>query len=164
MKATVLSNLGERTYVLVFGSGDEVMAGLSAFAEEHHLGASRFTAIGAFSDVILGFFNWERKNYDMIPIRNQLEVLSLVGDIVIEGDKPKVHAHAVVGKADGTAHGGHLLEAHVLPTLEVVLTESPKHLVRTVDRESGLALIDLGTSPSKPKRHSDTLMGLIHDT
>jgi predicted DNA-binding protein with PD1-like motif len=50
----------------------------------------------------------------------------------------------VVGKADGTAHGGHILEAHVWPTLEVVLTESPKHLRRKIDLETGLALIDLG--------------------
>jgi predicted DNA-binding protein with PD1-like motif len=35
-------------------------------------------------------------------------VLSLVGDITVENDKPKVHAHVVVGKADATAHGGHV--------------------------------------------------------
>jgi predicted DNA-binding protein with PD1-like motif len=37
--------------------------------------------------------------------------------------------------------GGHLLEAHVRPTLEVVLTESPRHLHKRKDPESGLALI-----------------------
>jgi uncharacterized protein len=72
-------------------------------------------------------------------------VLSLVGDIALKDDGPQVHAHVVLGKADGTAHGGHVLEAHVWPTLEVVLTESPKHLHRKFDPETGLALIDAGT-------------------
>jgi predicted DNA-binding protein with PD1-like motif len=52
-----------------------------------------------------------------------------------------LHAHVVVGKADGTAHGGHLLAAVVRPTLEVILVESPRHLQRRHDAETGLALI-----------------------
>ena len=91
----------------------------------------------------LGFFERERKDYKRITIDEQVEVLSLVGDIALEGDKPKVHAHVVIGKADGTAHGGHLLEARVWPTLEVILTESPEHLRRKADKETGLALIRL---------------------
>jgi uncharacterized protein len=66
-------------------------------------------------------------------------------DIALKDDGPQVHAHVVLGKADGSAHGGHVLEAHVWPTLEVVLTESPKHLHRKFDPETGLALIDVGT-------------------
>ena len=54
-----------------------------------------------------------------------------------------MHTHVVVSKADGTAHGGHLLEAHVRPTLEVIITESPTHLHRRSDPETGLALIRL---------------------
>ena len=103
MKATVLSELGEKTYVLVFVSGDEVMAGLTAFAEREHMSASHFTAIGALSDATLGWFSWEEKRYRKIPIRERVEVLSLAGDIVLDQKKPKVHAHIVLGKSDGTA-------------------------------------------------------------
>ena len=78
-----------------------------------------------------------------VEISEQVEVLSLVGDIALNKGKPKVHAHVVVGKSDGTAHGGHLLEAHVRPTLEVIVVESPEHIVRRTDSETGLALIDL---------------------
>jgi predicted DNA-binding protein with PD1-like motif len=52
-----------------------------------------------------------------------------------------IHAHTVVGKRDGTAHGGHVLKAHVDPTLEVFLIESPSDLKRKKDERSGLALI-----------------------
>jgi len=68
-------------------------------------------------------------------------VLSLLGDIALADGKPKLHAHVVLGKRDGSAHGGHLLEAHVRPTLEVILTESPSHLERVHDPETGLPLI-----------------------
>lgn len=143
MKSKLINDAPKKTWALVFDKGDEVIAGLKNFAREKNLSASQFTAIGAFSDLTLGFFVLEKKNYNHIPIREQVEVLSLIGDITQSDKGPKIHAHVVVGKSDGTAHGGHLVEAHVMPTLEVILTESPAHLRRTHDPETDLALIDL---------------------
>jgi uncharacterized protein len=137
---------GERTFAVIFDKNDEVMAGLTAFIRDHNVTAGRFTAIGAFRELTLGFFDWEKKQYQKIPIREQVEVLSLVGDIALKDEQPTLHAHVVVGKADGTAHGGHLMEGYVRPTLEVMLVESPNFLRRTHDEESGLALIDIGAS------------------
>jgi predicted DNA-binding protein with PD1-like motif len=101
------------------------VACLTAFAKEHRLSASQFTALGAFRDCVLGYFDWEKKDYARISIEEQVEVLALVGDIALNDGEPKLHPHVVVGKSDGTAHGGHLLEAHVRPTLEVIITERP---------------------------------------
>lgn len=141
MHSKILSETGERTFALIFQSGEEALFGLTRFAEDQNLTASRFTAIGAFSDVVLGYFNWEKKDYDHISVSEQVEVLSLIGDVALEGMRPKVHAHVVLGLRDGSARGGHLLTAHVRPTLEVILTESPTYLTRVFDRESGLPLI-----------------------
>ena len=134
---------GERTFALIFEMGDEVMSNLINFAEKNKLGGSRISAIGAFRDVTLGYFDWEKKDYQKIPVHEQVEVLSLLGDVALEDDEPKVHAHVVVGRSDGSTRGGHLIEAHVRPTLEVILIESPEHLRKQVDPESGLALIRL---------------------
>jgi predicted DNA-binding protein with PD1-like motif len=134
---------GEKTFALVFDTGDEVMSNLVEFAGSNKLGAARLTAIGAFSEVTLGYFDWEKKDYKKIPVREQVEVLSLIGDVALKDGEPKVHAHVVVGRSDGTTMGGHLIEARVRPTLEVILTESPAHLQKQVDEESGLALIRL---------------------
>jgi uncharacterized protein len=133
---------GDR-WALVFDKGDEPMAELERFAGQHELSAASFTGIGAFEEVVLGYFDRERKEYEEIPLREQVEVLSLAGDVAIDEGKPKVHAHVVVGKRDGTAHGGHLLRGRVWPTLEVVLTEAPAELRKSHDPETGLALIDL---------------------
>ena len=127
-------------------SGDEVMSTLTNFAKSEGLGGSHFKAIGALSDVTLGFFDWQTKDYARIEMNEQVEVLSLLGDVTLDDGEPRIHAHIVVGRADGSAHGGHLLEAHVRPTLEIVLIETPSLLRRTHDAASGLALINLEAS------------------
>ena len=142
MKSTLLDATGSRTWVVIFDKGDEPVAGLTGFAKAQKLGAAHFTAIGAFSDVTLGYFDRAKRDYKKIPLHEQVEVLSLLGDVALDKGEPKVHAHVVVGRADGEARGGHLLEAHVWPTLEVVLVESPRHLRKRHDPETGLALID----------------------
>ena len=130
------------TYVLIFDTGDEIVSNLKTFAKEHRLAGSSFKAIGALSDAKVGWFNWEMKKYETAAeIHEQIEVLSLIGDIALKDGDPEIHAHMVVGKRDGTAHGGHLQEAHVRPTLEMILTESPVALQKRHDPESGLALI-----------------------
>jgi uncharacterized protein len=134
---------GERTFVLVFETGDEAFSGLVGFAKEKKVAAARFTAIGAFRDVTLGYFDWQTKKYEKIPVSDQVEMLSLIGDVAVSDGKPAVHAHVVVGCSDGSTRGGHLLQAHVRPTLEVIIVESPAHLQKRHDPESGLALIAL---------------------
>jgi predicted DNA-binding protein with PD1-like motif len=143
MRVKVLSEGDERTFALIFEKGEAVMDTLTAFSREHSLTGSRLSGIGALSDVTLGYFDRAKKTYTEIPLHEQVEVLSLVGNIVLQNGQPKVHAHVVVGKRDGTAHGGHLLEARVYPTLEVMLIESPNFLRRTFDPETGLALLTM---------------------
>jgi len=141
MKSKLLIKI-PKTFVLVFDKGDEVTAILLGFARENQLKASYFTALGSFSDAVLGFFERERKDYKRIEMQEQVEVMSLFGNIARdESGAHKLHAHVVVGKSDGSAHGGHLLKAHVWPTLELFLTETAEQLQRKVDEETNLALI-----------------------
>jgi hypothetical protein len=137
---------GERVFALIFEIGEDPMQDLLEFARQQNLAASHFTGIGAFSEATLAYFDWQRKDYLDIPVREQVEVLVLTGDITLEKREPKVHAHVVLGNRDGSAHGGHLRWARVRPTLEIVLTESSAHLRRRMDPASGLALIDLDAS------------------
>jgi uncharacterized protein len=133
-----------KTFVLIFETGDQLASGLKRFAKEQKLAGSSFTAIGAFSAVKLAWFNWETKKYEpSVELNEQVELLSMIGDIALKDGEPQVHAHVVVGRRDGTAHGGHLMEATVRPTCELVLRESPVHLQKQVDAGSGLALIRL---------------------
>jgi uncharacterized protein len=135
---------GQTTYLLVFDPEEEVVEGLTRFAREHDVAAAHLTAIGALRQATLGFFEIERKEYRKVPIDEQVELLSMTGNIALDDkEQPKLHAHVVLGKRDGSTVGGHLLEGRVRPTLEVVLVESPPHLRRRERPEIGLALIDL---------------------
>jgi hypothetical protein len=131
-----------RIYVIVLETGDELLSSLNGFALTKRLASSSFKAIGALSSVELGWFNWESKKYQTaVKLDEQVELLSVIGDIALKDSEPQVHAHLVIGRQDGTAHGGHLLSATVRPTCEIVVTESPRHLQKEIDPESGLALI-----------------------
>lgn len=143
MKVRLLNEHGGlRTFALVLETGDEAMASITSFAQERELRATQFTAIGAFSRAVVAYFDWTTREYRNIPIHEQVEVLSLVGDVTLDNGTPKVHAHVVIGKSDATAHGGHLVEGVVRPTLEILLTETPVYLTRRFDPQSGLALVD----------------------
>ena len=132
---------GLRTFAVIFQNGDEPMSGLLDFANAKGLTGARITAIGAFENATLAYFDWEAKEYREIPVKEQVEVLSMLGDIALNDDEPVVHVHAVLGRRDGSTIGGHLKAAHVRPTLEVIIDEQPEYLRKFRDRESGLALI-----------------------
>lgn len=136
---------GLKTFALVFDKDDDVQRLLLDFAAHNKIMGASISAIGAFSRVTLGYFDRTKKDYVKIPIAEQVEVVSFLGNIARAGDEAKLHAHVVVGKADGTAHGGHFLDGRVWPTLEMIVTETPAYLRRVHDPATGLALIDLSS-------------------
>ena len=80
--------------------------------------------------------------FRVIPVEQQVEVASLVGDIALLDGKPMVHMHCVVALPDGTTRGGHILDAHVSPLLEVFVTTDPTPLLKKRNPGTGLTLID----------------------
>jgi uncharacterized protein len=134
---------GQRTFSVVLATGDEVVKSIKEFADDNKLGAAEFVAIGAFEDAVLGYFDWAARDYVRNGVHEQVEVASLTGDVALAPDGSRsVHIHCVLGRRDGAALAGHLLEARVRPTLEIVLAESPRHLRKRYDPESRLALIE----------------------
>lgn len=147
MRSQMVNDQMLQTYVVIFDVDDptEVIAGLTNFARQHAITAAQVTAIGQFTHATLGFYDNQRKEYLPIEIAENVEVLSLLGDIAhdVQQDAPKVHLHAIVGLRDGSTRGGHLLSAQVGVTLEVVVNVLPARLERVANEEVGLALIRL---------------------
>jgi len=143
MKVELL-NPGEVTkqYAVIFYQGDEAFSGLLEFAEKYHVTSAHFTAIGAMNGATLGYFDPQRKMYKEIPVSGQHEVIGMSGDIALYQGRPAVHTHMVVGNPDGTTLGGHVLAAHVSPTLEVIVTEDPVTMQKRFDPATSLTLID----------------------
>jgi predicted DNA-binding protein with PD1-like motif len=139
-----LLNPGEskKQYAVIFYQGDEAFSGLQEFAEKYRVASAHFTAVGALSGATLGWFDPQRKMYKKIPINSQHEVIGMSGDIALYQGKPVVHTHMVVGTSDRTTRAGHVLDAHVSPTLEVMVTVDPVAMLKRLDPETDLTLID----------------------
>jgi uncharacterized protein len=146
MKYKVVEDADIVTYVVVCDPGDEAVAALTQFALSERLEAAQISAVGAFEHATVGWFDRAAKDYRRIPVNEQCEVLSLLGDVAEGQDGPILHMHTVLGLSDGTTRGGHLLEGKVFPTLEVVVTETPAELRKVLRPDIGIALIDLDRS------------------
>jgi hypothetical protein len=140
----VWEKAGERTFVLILDAGEEAFAAITAFASREKLCGASLTALGAFERAVVGWFDFEAKQYRNIPVEQQCELLSAIGDIA-EGDdgNASLHLHVVLGLRDGSTKGGHLLKATVRPTMEVTIVETPAHLRRKKRPDLGIALISL---------------------
>ena len=144
MKSKLISDQGVRTYALVFDKGDEVFTELLEFANREKIYTAHFNALGALRDLTFGWFDPQSKEYKRFEIAEGVEVMSLAGNLTAtEAGEPKLHAHVVIGKSDGTAHGGHFFQGHVWPTLEMILVAASAGLIRRIDEDCGLPLIDL---------------------
>lgn len=142
MRVSELGREGRgHTSSLIFDTGDEVIDTLENHARRTGMKAAHFVALGAFQSATLAYFDWDEKDYLEIPVEEQVEVVSLVGNIGTHDGAPVIHTHCVLSRRDGSTIGGHLLQAHVRPTLELFLTAYDDQLVRRMDENSGLPLI-----------------------
>jgi len=137
---------GAQVHVVILDGGEEAFSALSRFVNEEKISAASLTVIGAFERATVGWFDIASKSYRKIEVNEQCEVLSAIGDVAIGDDgKSSLHVHIVLGLADGSTRGGHLMAGTVRPTLEVILTEAPSTLRRKKRADLGIALIDLGS-------------------
>lgn len=146
MLSKLVSKPGEtRIWLAVLEQGEEAKTSLLSLAKKESIENASFVALGAFETAVIAYFDWQTKKYRNIPVDEQVEVVSLMGDIVPdEKGAASLHAHTVLGRSDGSTRGGHLIEGRVRPTLEITVTEIPAHLTRRKHPELGVALIEAG--------------------
>lgn len=144
MKSKTINDGAERVFVLILDPGEEAFKTITEFANQEKITGASISAIGAFSQAKVGWFDLAAKKYKPIDVGEQCEVLSLLGDVA-QGDdgKASLHLHAVLGLQDGTLRGGHLLSGSVQPTLEVTITETVVNLRRRKRPDLGIALISI---------------------
>lgn len=145
MKVKLLNETGkgQKTYAIILNRGDDILSGLTEFAEKNNVTFAHFTGMGAVSSGRLGCYTPDKKMYHIIPIKGQSETVSFIGNVAMFNGKPVVHVHMAVSSSDGVVHGGHLFQATVWPTLEIVLTVEPTSLFKKKEMDTGFALIDV---------------------
>jgi hypothetical protein len=120
-----------------------VVEALTSLAADQGIRAAEVSGIGAFESAVIGFYDLQTKEYDRIPVEEETEVLSLLGNLSVTDEGPRVHAHVSLGRRDGSALGGHLFEGRCGATLEIFVREEPGELRRAPDPVAGLPLLDL---------------------
>jgi predicted DNA-binding protein with PD1-like motif len=141
MRLREVHHLTQRVLVIVCDKGEEAVAAVGGVLREHGLRAAQVIGVGGLQGGELGYFDRTVRDYVRIPVAEQVEVLSLIGDVAERDGEPSLHVHAVLGRRDGSTLGGHLLRGEAWPTLEVVVTEVSPELAKRIDPETGLALI-----------------------
>jgi predicted DNA-binding protein with PD1-like motif len=144
MRSKSIKEGPNRVFVLILDQGEEAFAAITEFANRERIDGASITAVGAFSEAKVGWFDLAARKYKPIVVKEQCEVLSLIGDVA-QGDdgKASLHLHAVLGLQDGSLRGGHFLSGSVQPTLEVTITETVEHLRRKRRADLGIALISI---------------------
>jgi predicted DNA-binding protein with PD1-like motif len=144
MKSKSVASGTGRVFVLILDQGEEAFKAIADFVDKERIDGASISAIGAFAEAKVGWFDLAAKKYEPIVVNEQSEVLSLMGDVAKGDDgKASLHLHAVLGMQDGSVRGGHFLFGSVRPTLEVTIRETVAHLRRKNRADLGLALIEI---------------------
>lgn len=146
MQYRTMQNDRHRVLVVVCDKGDDPVRVVTQAVREAGIRAAQVSAVGGFHSAELGYFDRNSREYERIPVAEQVEVLSLVGDVATRDGTPELHMHVVLGRRDGSTIGGHLLGGEVWPTLEVMVTEVGPELAKQFDPETGLVLLSARTS------------------
>ena len=134
-----------RTIVLRLFTGEDILDSIKRIADEYNIRGASLSLIGAVSKVVLGYFDMENREYRTFTVDEDLEVVSCVGNISrLEDGTVVVHAHMVTADSEGRCYGGHVMRGcEVSATIEVVITEFDRPLVRSRDESTGLNLLSL---------------------
>jgi len=130
-----------KTHMLVLRTGDDALKAITDFAGQKSIEGGTFSAIGAFETSTIAYWNRDTKEYEPIEVSEQVEVLTMTGNVAMAGNDRRLHAHVILGRRDGSTIGGHLMKATVHPTLEVFIADLGMRLMRSRDEATGLWLL-----------------------
>jgi len=130
---------GSRIFIRL-ETGDDVLKSLAEVAARYGVSGGWFNGIGSASDVELGYYDLERRDYDRVRIERDVEIASASGSLGLVEGKPFVHLHAVVSDRQCVPRAGHLFRAVAAATVEFVLLLAEAPIERTRDEATGLNL------------------------
>lgn len=129
-------------YLLRLAKGERVMESLMEIVKKEKIKTAIIQGLGGIADVKLAYFSLAKKKYIFSYPKGNLEMVSLIGNIIDSDKGPVIHVHVGLVDEKGKALGGHLVEAMVWATAEVFIQSVPIKAKRLKDQRSGLNLIN----------------------
>lgn len=129
--------------ILRLDPGDEIIDSLLKLAEKENILFANVTGIGASDDIVIGVYDLEDRQYHKKKFEGRnYEIVSLSGNINRMNGKPYVHLHAAIGSPRYSSfEGGHLDEARISATAEIVLNIIEAKIDRDVSEKTGLNVL-----------------------
>ena len=122
--------------------GEELLEQLKEIALQEHIKLASVSALGAINDFTVGVFKTAEKKYDANEFQGYYEITSLTGTITTKDGEFYAHLHMSAGDTEGRVLGGHLNEAVISATCELVLEIMDGTVERRFDPETGLNLME----------------------
>ena len=128
-------------YILRFDRGEELLAALAAWCGTNKIGAATLSGIGAAGEIVLAYYNLETKEYENHTITEDLEIISLLGNVALFDARPLIHLHGSFGDKNLQIRGGHVRKLLVSATLELAVQTYAQSIQRRHDATTGLNLL-----------------------
>ncbi len=129
-------------YIVRLDLGERIVETLTALCLREEIGAASITGVGTCVEAELGSLDWETKTHRPRKFDGHFEIAALVGNVSVQDGRPHVHLHATLADAECRSFSGHLHEAEIKATAEIVITPLAGGLPRRKDPDSGLNLIE----------------------
>jgi predicted DNA-binding protein with PD1-like motif len=161
------AKLNDHTYILALQPGAKLLRSLRAFQEALDFPSASLNGIGLTRNTVLGLYKF---NSDGSPLRTHTEVtVPSPSEVVslhcnftsgIASDENKIspsspHCHIAIAGDDAnrdaksggwSVTGGHLIEAEVAVTMELIVTTYSKSVLKRPSAEFGGVLLDIAES------------------
>ena len=137
--------------VIRLRKGDKLVESIKEVLEKENVKAGFITGIGACDRLEIGLFDPSKKKYKTKTYEENLEIASLTGNISNMDGKLYTHFHIICGRVEsnpakgslsGAAIAGHLNEAEISLTAEIVITTINGDINRKHDPDLGINLIE----------------------
>lgn len=137
----VIARHEKEAYILNIERGEELLSALRAFLDKEQIKAGYFTGLGAAGTLDLAYYNLAAKKFERHVIQEDVEILSLTGNIAMLKDEAIIHVHGTFGRKDLSVFGGHIFSLRVSGACEIHLTKLSGEMSRAYDEATGLNLL-----------------------
>jgi len=136
------THIEKKAIVLRIDKDEEFVSVMKEIVKKLNIESGLFFAIGAVKSVIISFYDHQTKTYIDKQIDQDMEVLSLNGNIsyIYGEDEVVVHSHIVLSDKDFGVIGGHLKKAIVSVTLETFIIPISDRIERVMNQDFNLFL------------------------
>ncbi|WP_072725312.1 PPC domain-containing DNA-binding protein [Tepidibacter thalassicus] len=125
-------------YVLRIDKGEKIVDTLKQFCIDNKITLGTIHGIGATNKATIGFFNLNTKEYNSTELIGDYEITCIIGNISTKNGEVYLHLHINLSDENYKTFGGHLTEAVVSATCEIIIDVIDGNIEREFNENIGI--------------------------